>query len=206
MQDLIKIFDVTSCHVVRRNANWYFLGLLQHKNDTWDKQSGSKYFLTYCFINLLVNHLLHPAPYVIYRWLKVSKYSEAKRFFKICCTVVSDHTWQVLFFVTIFAHSTTPINEVCLEPLSPNFRNGVNSTFLLGQPNGLRICYTRSRSVETRSSSNIVLSCLHFFPILLNLMQLTIWCQFCAVFGFFGPFKASFPHQIQQNWKVADLK
>ena len=29
-------------------------------------------------------------------------------------------------FVTIFAHSTTPINEVCLEPLSPSCGHGAN--------------------------------------------------------------------------------
>ena len=27
-------------------------------------------------------------------------------------------------FVTIFAHSTTPINEVCLEPLRPSYVHG----------------------------------------------------------------------------------
>ena len=69
------------------------------------------------------------------------------------------------FFVTIFAHSTTPINEVCLKPLSPSCGHGVESTVLLGQLNGLKFRYTQSRSAETRSSSNIVLSCLHFFPI-----------------------------------------
>ena len=91
-------------------------------------------------------------------------------------------------FVTIFAHSTTPINEVCLEPLSPSCGHGVKSTFLLGQPNGLRFCYTQSRSVETRSSSNIVLSCLHFFPILLNLMQkIDYFGEFWAVFGLILP-------------------
>ena len=118
------------------------------------------------------------------------------------------------FFVTIFAHSTTPINEVCLEPLSPSCGHGVKSTFLLGQPNGLRFCYTQSRSVETRSSSNIVLSCPHFFPILLNLMQrmsnLCHFWPFLAIFGLclalFGMFKASFPRQIQQNWEVTELK
>ena len=76
------------------------------------------------------------------------------------------------FFVTIFVHSTTP---VCLELLWPSCRcdqaAGVKSTFLLGLPNGFKFCYTRSRSVETWSSSNIVSACLHFFPILLNLMQ-----------------------------------
>ena len=55
------------------------------------------------------------------------------------------------FFVTIFAHSTAPIDEECLKPLSPwpLTRHGVKSTFLLGQPNGLRFCYTQSRSVES---------------------------------------------------------
>ena len=57
-----------SWHVARRYVSWYFLGVLQHENkDTQEKQFGSKYFLTYCFINLLVNYLLHAAPYVIYR-------------------------------------------------------------------------------------------------------------------------------------------
>ena len=67
-------------------------------------------------------------------------------------TTISTHQ----FFLTIFAHSTTPINEVRLEPLSPSCRHDVKSIFLLGQPNGLRFCYTQSRSVQTRSSSNIV--------------------------------------------------
>ena len=91
-------------------------------------------------------------------------------------------------FVTIFAHSTTPIHEVCLEPLSPSSGHGVKSTFLLGQPDRLRFCYTRSRSVETRSSSNIVLSCLHFFPILLNLMQKIDY--FVPILGCFWPYLA----------------
>ena len=120
--------------------------------------------------------------------IEVSKYSEAKKFSGICCTVVSDHTGKFQFFVTIFAHSTTPINEVCLEPLSPSCGHGVKSTFLLGQPNGLRFCYTRSRSVETRSSSNIVLSYLHFFPISLNLMQKIDY--FVPILGCFWPYLA----------------
>ena len=84
------------------------------------------------------------------------------------------------FFVTIFALSTTPINEVCLEPLSPSFRHGVESTFLLGHPNGLRFCYTLSCSVGTRSRS-----CLHFFPNLLNLMQKIDY--FVSILGCFWP-------------------
>ena len=48
-------FDVTSFHVERRNVQCYFLGVLQHENkDTREKRDGSKYFLTYYFINLLV--------------------------------------------------------------------------------------------------------------------------------------------------------
>ena len=95
---------------------------------------------------------------------------------------------KVHFFAIFFAYSTTPIDEVCLEPLSPSCGHGVKSTFLLGQPNGLRFCYTRSRSVETRSSSNIVLSCLHFFPILLNLMQKIDY--FLPIQGRFWPYLA----------------
>ena len=121
--------------------------------------------------------------------MEVSKFSEAKIFLVICCTVVSDHTQPVsIFCVTMFAHTTTPVYEVFLEPLSPSSRHGVKSTFLLGQPNGLRFCYTRSRSVETRSSSNIVLSCLHFFPILLNLMQKIDY--FVPILGRFWPYLA----------------
>ena len=120
--------------------------------------------------------------------IEVSKYSEAKSFSGICCNVVSDHTLQVSIFATYFAHSTTPIDEVCFEPLPPSCGHGVKSTFLLGQPNGLRFCYTQSRSVETRSSSNIVLSCLHFFPILLNLMQKIDY--FVPILGRFWPYLA----------------
>ena len=37
------------------NVHWYFLGALQQeKKDTRERQLGSKYFLAYCFINLLV--------------------------------------------------------------------------------------------------------------------------------------------------------
>ena len=92
------------------------------------------------------------------------------------------------FFVTTFAHSKTPINQVCLKPLSSRCGHSVKSTFLLGQPNGLTFCYTKSRSVETRSSSNIVLSCLHFFPILLNLMQKIDY--FVPILGRFWPYLA----------------
>ena len=39
MQDLIKIFDVMSCHVARRNVNSCFLEVLQHENkDTREKR------------------------------------------------------------------------------------------------------------------------------------------------------------------------
>ena len=91
------------------------------------------------------------------------------------------------FFLTIFAHSTTPIIEVCLEPLSANCALWCEK---LGQPNGLTLCYTQSRSVETRSSSNIVLSCFHFFPILLNLMQKTDY--FVPILGPLWPYVARF--------------
>ena len=37
--------------------------------------------------------------------------------FGISCTVVSDDTQQILTFCDNFAHSATPINEVCLEQL-----------------------------------------------------------------------------------------
>ena len=52
--------------------------------------------------------------------IEESKFIGAKNFSGICCTAVSDHTQQVQFFVTIFAHFATPINEICLEPLSPS--------------------------------------------------------------------------------------
>ena len=92
-------------------------------------------------------------------------------------------------FVTIFVHFTTSFNEVCLEPLWPSCGHGVKCTFLLlGLPNGHKFCYTRSRSVETWSSSNIVLSCLHFFPILLNLMQKIDY--FVPILGRFWPYLA----------------
>ena len=211
MQDLILIFDITSYHVAQRNVNWHILGVLQHENkDTWEKQNGSKYFLTYCFINLLVDYLLHTAPYVIYRWrnilaiilntsnfrstlaaiIEVNKHDEAKSLLGICCTVVSDHTLQVSNSAKIFAYSTTLLSEVCLEPLWPSCGHGVKSTSLLGQPNGLRFCYTQSRSVKSWSSSNIVLSLLHFFPILLNLMQKID--NFVPILGRFWPYLACF--------------
>ena len=120
--------------------------------------------------------------------IEVSKYSEAKHFSGICCTVVCDYNRQVSIFVTVFANSTTPINEVCLEPLSPSSGHGVKSTSLLEQSNGFRFCYTQSHSVETRSSSNIVLSCLHFFPISLNLKQKIDY--FVPILGQFWPYLA----------------
>ena len=46
--------------------------------------------------------------------IEVSKYSEAKHFSDTSCTVTTASKFQ--FFVTIFAQSTTPINEVFLEP------------------------------------------------------------------------------------------
>ena len=51
--------------------------------------------------------------------------------------------------VTIFAHSITLINEVCLQLLWPSCGHGVKSTFLLGLPSGFKFCYTQSRSAET---------------------------------------------------------
>ena len=87
--------------------------------------------------------------------IEVNKYSEARYVVLLLVTTLG----KFQFYVRIFAHSTTPINEVCLEPLSPSCRHGVKSVFLLGQPNGLRFSYIRSRSVETRSSSSI----LHFW-------------------------------------------
>ena len=110
---LFQFFHVMSCHVAQRIVNWYFLWVLQHENRvTWEKKLRSTYFLAYCFINSLVNDLLHTAPYVIYRWrnalekilttsnfrstsavtVEVSKYIEAKNLSGICCTVVDDHT------------------------------------------------------------------------------------------------------------------
>ena len=44
---------------------------------------------------------------------------------------------KFLFFKTIFAHSTTPFDEVCLEP------------FVTKLPHGFGFCYTKSRSVST---------------------------------------------------------
>ena len=59
---------VTSCRVAQRNVNKYFLGALQHENKvTKEKQFGSKYLSAFCFINLLINHLLHIAPCVTYQ-------------------------------------------------------------------------------------------------------------------------------------------
>ena len=118
------------------------------------------------------------------------------------------------YFVTIFGHSTPSINEVCLEPLSPSCGHGVKSTFLLGKRDGLRFCYTQSHSVETRSSSNIVLSCLHFFPILLNLMQKIDY--FVPILGCFWPYLARVKQVFRikfskigksqnWNWKIIEL-
>ena len=125
-------------------------------------------------------------------WLWLLRYTNTMRpkvyhWYVVLLLVTTLSKFQ--FFVTIFVHSTTP---VCLELLWPSCRcdqaAGVKSTFLLGQPNGLRFCYTQSRSGETKSSSNIVLSCVHFFPILLNLMQ-KIDC-FVPILGHFLPYLA----------------
>ena len=169
-----------------------FSGLLQHENkDTWEKWFGSKYFLAYCFINLLVNYLLHTAPYAIYRWhnvvekmytasifrsifavtIEVNKYNEAKGSSGICCTVVSDHTRQVSNFCDNFTHSTTPIKRVCSETLWPSCGHGVKSTFLLGLPNEFKFCYTRN----------------------MNMKQL----KYCFIFP---PFLSNFAEFDAENW------
>ena len=114
--------------------------------------------------------------------------NEANSLSGICCTVVSDHTWQVSNFCDNFCSFYN--NKVCLEPLWPSCGYYVKSTFLLGLPNEFKFCYTRSRSVETWSSSNIVLSCLHFFPILLNLMQKIDY--FVPIFGHFWSILSQF--------------
>ena len=167
--------------------------VLQHEKKVQrEKQSGSIYFLAYCFINLLVNNLFHTAPSVICQWrnalekisttshfrstfavtIEVIKYNEPENVSGICCTAVGDHVLQALNFCDNFC-SFCITYEVYLEPLWPSCGHCVSSNVLRGQPNGFKFCYTRSNSVETWSSSNIVFSWLHFFPILLNLMWKT---------------------------------
>ena len=88
--------------------------------------------------------------------IEVSKLIGAKDLLGYVVLLLVTTLAKFQFFVTIFAHSTTPIDEVWLEPLSPSCRHGVKSTFLLGHTNGLRFCYTRSCSVETRSKTQIL--------------------------------------------------
>ena len=108
-----------------------------------------KIFASIFFINLLVYHLLDAAPFVIYRWrnvpekisttsnfrltfavtIEVNKYNDAKNSSGFCCYWPHSANFQIC--VTILVHSSTPINEVCLEPLRPSCGYGVTSTFLL---------------------------------------------------------------------------
>ena len=146
---------------MQRNTNWYFLGVLQHEQrHKWEKQFGSKYFLAYCFINILVNYLLPTARYVMA--------CNGKSLSGICCD-------------NICSFYTTYIIEACLEPFWPSCGHVVKSTLLLGLPNEFKFCYTQSHFVETRNSSNIVLSYFHSYPLLMILMQKTL-CQSWAVF------------------------
>ena len=99
-----------SCHIAQRDVNWHFLGVLQHDNKgTPDKQSGSKYFKTYCFINLLVNDLLHAAPYVIHQWRNVLE--------KILTTCTSN--FRSVFTVIIEVKTTSSFNRAasCIAKL-----------------------------------------------------------------------------------------
>ena len=158
MQNLILFFDVKSCHEARRNINWYFLEVLQRENKVkWEKPFGSKYFLAYCFIKLLVNYLLPHGTlchlsmtqrswenldhikfkvtiHCDYWGKKIQWGKKSFRDMLYCCwwPQSESSTLQWLFF----AHSGTPISEVCLEPLWPSCGHGVKSTFLLGRPNG----------------------------------------------------------------------
>ena len=157
MQDLISIFDVTSRHLAQHNVNWYFLVALQHENkDKREKQFGSKYFPAYCFINLLLNYLLHAAPYVIYRsrlhqilgqislcLLRNANTVRPKNFqgYVVLLLVTTLGNFQI--FVAIFAHPATPINEAYLEPLWPSGGHGANRASQLALPHGLRFCYTQ---------------------------------------------------------------
>ena len=81
--------------------------------------------------------------------IEVSVFSKAKSFLGYAVLLLVSTLGKFQFFLTIVAHSATPINEVRLEPLSPNCGHGANKTFQLALPHGLRFCYTRSRSVET---------------------------------------------------------
>ena len=145
------------------NVNRDFLGILQHENkDTQGKQFCSKYFPAYCFINLLVNYLLHTALKFwksglyqilgqrllwLLRW-KNKMRPKVYQGYVLLLSVTKLSKFQI--FVTNFAHSTTPINKVCLEPLWPSCGHGVKSTFLLGLPNGLKFWYTYGKWVTWR--------------------------------------------------------
>ena len=65
------------------------------------------------------------------------------------------------------------------------------------------VCYTRSRSVKSWGSSNIVLFWLHFFPNLPTLMRkIDFFLPFAMgpFLALFGPFITSFPHWILQKY------
>ena len=152
MQNLISIFDVKSCHEAPRNINWYFREVLQHENKVeWEKQIGSKYFLAYCFIKLLVNYLLphgtlchlsmtqrswENLDHIKFKVTFPCDYWGKKSFRDMLSCCWWPHSASFTFQWLFFAHSVTPISEVCLEPLWPSCGHGVNSTFLLGRPNG----------------------------------------------------------------------
>ena len=49
--------------------------------------------------------------------IEVSKYNETKIFLGYVVLLLVNSLSKVQFVVTIFAHSSTPTNEVCLEQL-----------------------------------------------------------------------------------------
>ena len=98
-------------------------------------------------------------------------HARSKKYYVVVLFVTKLSWFQ--FFVTIFAHSATPINEVHLEPLWPICGHGANKTSQLALPHWFKACYTRSRSVETWGNSIIFLFQFCDFPILLNLMRKT---------------------------------
>ena len=94
------------------------------------------------------------------------------------------------------AHPTIPIDEAFLELLWPNCVHGaLNKAALL-----------KLEAVHCSFS-------LLFYLASIYIQFCLIWCRrwlshanFWPFLTLSGLFKVSFPHQIQQNWKVAELK
>ena len=105
--------------------------------------------------------------------IEVSKNSKAKNFWGYVVLLLLTTLSKFQFFMTIFAHYATLINEIRFRPLSPSCGIGANITSQLSLPHGFMFCYTLSRSVETWGNSIIFLIKSCKFPTLLNLMRKT---------------------------------